>query len=200
MSGGRLRNLPWWVRIFLVHVYLVVYRSVIEPDNSLWKFKSAWNVQCHRVTDICKYVLYVLSRFIVKWWFLSHCQILLLAYCHVPLGYFTNKTQEDKDGCDKVYSPCLSKVFSHLVCHILRCFTSFISAWKAIWNPSSQSKAKEKAPLLWHAAQKWLHHIISDSLITFVTITAPWSPAGLHVWDRGIQGSSCARSFPCHKI
>ena len=37
---------------------------------------------------------------------------------------------------------------------------------------------------------------IPVSLITFVTITTPFSPAGLQVWDRSIQGTSRAKSFP----
>ena len=40
----------------------------------------------------------------------------------------------------------------------------------------------------------------SDFLVTFVTTTAPWSPAGLQVRDLGIQGNSRVRSLPCHKI
>ena len=40
-----------------------------------------------------------------------------------------------------------------------------------------------------------LVYIIPDSLITLETIAAPSSPAGLQVWDCGMQGSSRARSF-----
>ena len=37
-------------------------------------------------------------------------------------------------------------------------------------------------------------------MVTFVTITATKSPAGLQVRDHGIHGSSRAITFPCHRV
>ena len=51
---------------------------VIEPVSSLRNLKLACNVQCHYVTDLCKYTLYFLSLFTVRLWFLSICQTLSL--------------------------------------------------------------------------------------------------------------------------
>ena len=84
--SGWLRHLPFWICTIPAPVNLYVsFRPTflchlkhlfIESVNSLRNFRSAWNVQCHFVTDVCKCMLYFLSRFTVKHWFLSHCQTL----------------------------------------------------------------------------------------------------------------------------